>query len=74
MQIINKKLQVLNLFDGTTQKMLEIDKEIDLNVPIIAIFKTNGFLHELYLIIEGDPTIYSAKVFTPKNLSIYYIK
>jgi len=73
MQIVNKKLQVLNLFDGTSQKMLEIDKEIDLNVPIITIFKTNGFLHELYLIIEGDSTIYNAKVFTPKNLSIYYI-
>ena len=73
MQIINKKLQVLNLYDGTTQKMLEIDKEIELNVPIITIFKTNGFLHELYLIIEGDPNIYKAQVFTPKNLSIYYI-
>ena len=73
LQIVNKKVQVMNLYDGTTQKLLEIDKEIDLNVPVIVIFKTNGFLHELNLIIEGDSTIYSAKVFTPKNLSIYYI-
>jgi len=73
LQIINKKVQVMNLYDGTTKNLLEIDKEIDLNVPIIVIFKTNGFLHELYLIIEGDSTIYNAKVFTPKNLSIYYI-
>jgi hypothetical protein len=73
LQIINKKIQVMNLFDGTSGKMLEIDKEIDLYKQLTIIFKTNGFLHELYLIIEDDSTIYYSKVFTPKNLSIYYI-
>ena len=73
LQLLNKKIQVMNLYSGNSGKMLEIDKEIDLNIPLTVIFKTNGFLHELYLMIEGDPTIYYNKVFTPKNLSIYYI-
>ena len=66
--IIQAQKEVDNRYD-----FKGMDKEIDLNVPLIIIFKTNGFLHELYLIIEDDSTIYYSKVFTPKNLSIYYI-
>ena len=73
LQIINKKIQVMNLFDGTSKNLLEIDKEIDLNKVFTVIFKTNGFLHELYLFFEEDSTIYKKQAFTPKNLSIYNI-
>jgi len=69
LQIKDKKVEVMNLFGSDLQNLF-IDKEVDLGKELIIAFKTNGYQHDLWLIEEGDPTLYHKSITQQKNMTI----
>jgi len=69
LQIIDKKVEVTNISVGN--KRLKIDQDIPLNDNFYIIFQTNGLIHNLYMIDNGN--IYEDSVTAPRNLGIDYI-
>ena len=70
-QIVNKKLQV-NIYSSTNE-LLELDNELNINDQYIFAFKTDGNTQSIYAINENTGEVSSKTIFAPFDMSIYLI-